>query len=168
MLSRINNLFRVIQSLGGAGAVLKLGPTLFAVLGKLRDAETFADYLDLAVEIVTPLAPMTDTDWDDGLLIALIALKNDPEFIEWGQAKISAVDPLTPLDDDGEGIPDGALAYSYQIQTTDDLPETVPATAQAFSVGQAIPLIVKYLPAILELIRQLRDTRHEIVMADAA
>jgi len=163
MFTRLNNLWRLLQALGGSGLsvrdVIRVSQATLAALDRLDEGDTTEHYLGVVVEILTPLAPLTPVEFDDQLLALLIVLGKQDDFLAWIDDRLRLGEDDLPVGDDGEAIPDGALAVQYRLEDADDLPLVVRQRAEELNFAPIIPLLVKYLPVVLQLVREFRRQR---------
>lgn len=158
MFSRLSRLFELLQAFGGLssfGQLTKLVPIWFAELQALADAETSRDYHRVAINLLRPMAPLTENQLDDGVLIATEALAQSDDWHLWVNGRLSLGDVAVPDDVPVLTLPADALAIAYDVTGEADLPGGIPEGAAAFSFGDAAKL-ARFLPELLELIRELR------------
>jgi hypothetical protein len=100
----------------------------------------FASFLNVAVQVMTVLAPRTQTTVDDKILAGLKALSASPELIAWVQSLFSAGGTLPP---------DGAFSM------TEVPAELRPKLELLGGLGD----FAKLLPVLLELYRIWKTTQ---------
>lgn len=97
------------------------------------------EILQIARNALSVLAPLTATEWDDRILKILNAIAADETLLDWLDGLTHTFDPPT-MSLSATSVPTAVLsaAASRGLQWSD---------------------ILKYLPAIIELIRSLRGGR---------
>lgn len=138
---------------GQAGEVFAAIP---GVLAKIPETDTSAEYHELAIDILTPIAPLTSTPIDDKALQMIKAVNASPLWHEFVDDLLTRADAL--------GIPDGAMVLRlteeplYPSQSVLDELGGIAAdggtAAMAFTSG-----LPTWLPILLELIRLFREAR---------
>lgn len=128
-------------------------------LRKLPSADSSKEYHEIAIDILTGIAPLTATPLDDGALIAARALALDPGWHDWVDAQLAASGPAVETLPEGltAGFPEGALAVSLPTDLAP--PEWAKNQVQAISLGTASVFITTVLPILMEFIRELRRAK---------
>lgn len=161
MFNRLQRISNAIEALGALRnlpltELVQVAQPLLAIVGDARKADSPLDYQILARRVLEIVAPLSSNEWDDGGVIALRVLERDAEWVEWLDSRANKASMPTL-----EGIPAGALPLAaYPRLEPVDLPErpVTDVAALSFAGGHAsVQLLLKFLPAIVELVSALKE-----------